>query len=181
MFYIFIFFLILFFLEKSHILLFKKIFSIVIRTNQSHQTLIQGIRLNFLSTKSTFLQFELKSLLDVTFRWMLKETIFTLIMSTRKKYDRMPFRRNHKLKTNTTYIRLNLIRYFLIYFSLLLWFVKRIIYLLDQIYRIIFYSRLNVKFLLYLLSLSLLIPYFPFLFVKTLFLVLTHALVLKKL
>ena len=136
--------------------------------------MIQGIRLNFLSTKSTFLQFKWKPLLDVTFWRMLKEAIFTLIMSTRKKYDRMPLRRNHKFKTNTTYIRFNLIWYFLIYFSLLLCFVKRVIYLLDQIDRIILYSCLNVKFLLYLLPLSLLIPYFPFLLVKTLFLALTH-------
>ena len=103
-------------------------------------------------------------------------------MPTRKKYDWMSLRRNHKLKANTTDIRFDLITDLFIHLLCRLFrcFVKRIIDLFDQVNSIIFDSSLNIKFFLDLFSFSLLIPYFPFLFMKFLFFTLTHSIYIKK-
>jgi len=97
-------------------------------------------------------------------------------MSARKKYNRMVIGRNHKFETDAADIRFNLSTYFLVeLFGLfVVTLCEWVVHLLDKVSCIVFHPILNVKFLFYVLSFSLLIPLFPFLLMLLQFILFVH-------
>jgi len=93
-----------------------------------------------------------------------------------KKYDRVMIRWYHEFKTNTAYIWLDLITYlFGKSFSLLVvTFLKRIVHFLYQVSCVVLNAIFNVEFFLDLLSLSLFVPFFPFLLMLLQLIIFTH-------
>lgn len=115
-------------------------------------------------------------LLDRSLWRILKQTVFTYIMTTRKEYDWVVIRWYHKFKTDTTNVRLDLISDFFIELLglFIVIFCKRIVHLLDQIGSIVLYTILNIQLLFYLISLSLFVPFFPFLLMQSQLFLFTH-------
>jgi len=94
-------------------------------------------------------------------------------MAAWKEYHWLVFWRDHKIEANTTDIRFYLVSHFFVQlFGLfIVIFAERITYLLDEIGCVVLHPLLNIHFLSYFISFSLLVPAPPFFFMLSDFLI----------
>lgn len=114
--------------------------------------------------KSAFIQLKFKIFLDLAFRRVLEQAVFTDVVPAWEENDRVTFRRDHKFQANAADVRFNFVGDLLAdLFSLfVVLFFERIIDFSYEIDCIVLHAFFNVDLLLDLFSFSLFIPNLPF-------------------